>query len=315
MDRSDWLQLSTPTPHYTSPTSPEFAIDYPKLPDSLMFKFPPISEREERASPIGSFEEAEDYDDAFNSANSSLDSIDSGVITPPDEHDLGLGTMLSKTYHLEGAEDDGAYEIDRTIIRANLASRSRFDLSRSLGKLATRSSATLRSMSSFPSFARSSGSGSGSGSGSSTPPDSELDGLAAPPTSRLTSRRPSLATGSLAPSLSSPVSPTDVMRSLRKIASTLNLRDCTGPGVERHFEEEVDYYERAWPREDTLEVRVTRTEETVARLVEEDADFVASAQGFGFGFGRPDGVGLYAGMPRERRTTLRSGAVEAGLRE
>lgn len=298
-------QLSTPTPHFTSPTSPEFAIDYPKiLPDSLAFKFPPISEREDRASPVEEYDELDDTDDSF--ADTSFESIDSGLATPSDEHGAELGTLVSKTYHIEGAEEEGAYAIDRTIIRAG--SRSRFDLSRSLGK--------LRSMPSFSSFARSANvARSDSGSGTSTPPDAEpnnssSDGIAAPPASLLASRRPSLATGSLAPSssLSSPVSAHEVMRNLRKIASTLNLRDCAGPGVERHFEETVDYYEKAWPLDGALEVHVTRTEETVVRRAEGDEDYLVHAQGYVLS----DGVGLYAAPPvRSRKTTLRAVTEEA----
>ncbi|KAI1788305.1 hypothetical protein LXA43DRAFT_645265 [Ganoderma leucocontextum] len=107
-----------------------------------------------------------------------------------------------------------------------------------------------------------------------------------PPPSRLSSRRPSMAT------LSSPAALNEVTDTLRKLASRLNLRD-----TERNFNEAVDYYERTWARAESgdgaIEVCVEHTKET----------FTDRPQSRSGQMTRPDGIGLYA-RPRSRKNTM-----------
>ncbi|KAI0753441.1 hypothetical protein C8Q80DRAFT_513277 [Daedaleopsis nitida] len=341
------VMVFTPTPHYTTPTSPEFAIDhhsaYPALLDSLTYKFPmssePESDDDRRASPVDDFDETDGSDSSF-AGDSSFDSIDSGLATPGDclspfsvrsvkDDTIKAGypighCSLDSTDALEDS-DSGECIVDRTIVRPSSSSSSS-----SRTRSCWRSLTGLRSISSLSSFARGagslSGSRSGTDSGTSTPPSDEpssecTDGLAAPPASRFASRRPSLVPGAEAgtaadkgssgSALSSPVAAADVMRRLRKIASTLNLREhAHASAAERHFEEAVDRYARAWSADEgpvALEVCVTRTETVVPASEDEAEAYFAQA----LVRGRGDGVGLYAAAaagarPRSRKTTLRT---------
>ncbi|RPD57364.1 hypothetical protein L226DRAFT_537465 [Lentinus tigrinus ALCF2SS1-7] len=265
------VMMASSTPHFTSPTSPEFAIDYPKLPDSLTFHFPALDEADSDHND-STETHPDEADDLFADTEDLSPDSSFEIPTPAD-----LSGDFSTTFHFGGADEEGEYEIDRTILRP-AGKHPRFDLSGSLAKLATRSTATLRTMSSFTTFPRFSG---GSISGESDTEDTTYAGITAPPASLLASRRPSVATG--ATPLSSPVSAAEVVKSLRKLASSLEL-GCAGQSVERHFEETVDHYERAWSHDEPIEVHVDRTE---ALHFEDDR--------FGFGFqARPDGVGLYA---------------------
>ncbi len=268
--------MAASTPHFTSPTSPEFAIEYPKLPDSLIFRFPAAHEEDGSGTTEPQSNEADDLfaDPEDFSPDSSFE-----IATPAD-----VSGDFGTTFHFEGAEDGGEYEIDRTILRA-AGKHHKFDLSSSLARLATRSTATLRTMSSFP---RSSASASASGDSDTEDP---YTGISAPPASLLASRRPSIAPGAsalaLPSSLSSPVSAIEVVKSLRRLASSLTL-DCAGHGAEKHFEEAVGHYEKAWALDESIEVHVDRTEAVSYEDRDDDRDFE-------FGFpARPDGIGLYA---------------------
>ncbi|KAI0710296.1 hypothetical protein C8T65DRAFT_192717 [Cerioporus squamosus] len=279
------VMMAASTPHFTSPTSPEFAIDYPKLPDSLTFRFPAVDEAEDRSSSPEPQSNA--ADELFADSDDFSPDSSFEIATPAD-----LSGDFGTTFHFDGAEEDGEYEIDRTILRPKGRHHGKFDFSGSLAKLATRSTATLRTMASF---SRSSGSDSApaSASGDSDSEDA-YTGIAAPPASLLASRRPSLAPGAsalaqLPTSLSSPVSAAEVVRSLRRLASSLHL-DCAGHAAEKHFEEAVDHYKKAWSLDETIEVHVDRTEAVSFEDRDDRCDF-----DFGFGFpARPDGIGLYA---------------------
>ncbi|RDX40422.1 hypothetical protein OH76DRAFT_1413003 [Lentinus brumalis] len=274
------VMMAASTPHFTSPTSPEFAIEYPKLPDSLIFRFPAAHEEDGSGSTEPQSNEADDLfaDPEDFSPDSSFE-----IATPAD-----VSGDFGTTFHFEGAEDGGEYEIDRTILRA-AGKHHKSGLSGSLARLATRSTATLRTMSSFQRFSASS-SASASASGDSDSED-PYTGISAPPASLLASRRPSIAPGAsalaLPSSLSSPVSAIEVVKSLRRLAASLTL-DCAGHGAEKHFEEAVGHYEKAWALDESIEVHVDRTEAVSYEDRDDDRDFE-------FGFpARPDGIGLYA---------------------
>ena len=283
--------MASSTPHFTSPTSPEFAINYPKLPESLTFRLPGLECSEEAEDSNGSTKEQfADTEDL--SPDSSFE-----IATPGDLDDFGTA------FPFGGAEEEDEFEIDRTILRpaGKQQHHSKFDLSSSLAKLATRSTATLRNMSSFTNFSRLS---AGSVSGDSDCEDS-CPGITAPPASVLASRRPSVANPS-PHGLSSPVSAAAVAKSLRRLASSLNL-DCAGHAAERHFEEAVDRYEKAWARDEPIEVRVERSTGTEAldfEVEDQDRDDRAGygygydfGYGYGYGYGfqtRPDGIGIYS---------------------
>ena len=294
--------MASSTPHFTSPTSPEFAIDYPKLPESLTFRLPGLDFSEEaEASNSSTKEHSGELSDSALFADTEDLSPDSSfeIATPGDLDDSGTA------FPFGGAEEEDEFEIDRTILRpaGKQQHHSKFDLSSSLAKLATRSTATLRNMSSFTNFSRLS---AGSVSGDSDCEDS-CPGITAPPASVLASRRPSVANPS-PHGLSSPVSAAAVAKSLRRLASSLNL-DCAGHAAEKHFEEAVDHYEKAWARDEPIEVRVERSTGTEAldfEVEDQDRDDRAGygygydfgyGYGYGYGYGfqtRPDGIGIYS---------------------
>ncbi|KAI0366719.1 hypothetical protein BV20DRAFT_627933 [Pilatotrama ljubarskyi] len=225
---------------------------YPQLEDSVAYH---LEARD-------AYDELLDYhlSEQEVSDDSPDSSPDSGETTPTDES----GNLSVTKYHSTGVDGDGEYSIERTVLRP---APRRFDLSKSLATLATRSTATLRTM---PSFSRS--------SGTTTPSSEEDPGVVAPPVSRAISRRPSIAMTPL------PIS--EVTESLKRLATRLIPQS----GSDSHFEEAVDHYEDVWSREERgeplIEVFITHTQETFVEAAARCDLDEAHAM--------PHGIGLYA---------------------
>ncbi|KAH9888430.1 hypothetical protein C8Q73DRAFT_655717 [Cubamyces lactineus] len=229
---------ATSPPRYASP-NPEYLTSYPELADSAVYRFPTVAD---------AYDQLLEYHLGSKEAEGASDelSAESDDTTPTDECGHPAEHSTVTTYCLEGASVDGDYVIERAIVRPV---PRRFDLTKSLATLAARSTATLRPKASF-SYS----------SGATTPSPStedsdDYDAVVAPPTSRATSRRPSLAVNAL------PI--TEVTDRLKRLATHLVP---ARHGRESHFEEAVDHYEEVWAREERgepqVEVFITRTQES-----------------------------------------------------
>ncbi|CDO72601.1 hypothetical protein BN946_scf184985.g20 [Trametes cinnabarina] len=232
--------LAATSPSRYAFSGPDIEMSDAERADSLASRFPTAGDAYDEllAYHMGNKEAGEGYE-GFCSG--------SGASTPTDE----TGSSRNESaYHLAGAGGDGVYGVNRAILRAARSQRH-LKLSKSLGNLAGRSTATLRRM---PSFTNS------SGASTLSPSDEESDcydhtRVVAPPTSRATSRRPSLAV--------TPFPLAEVTESLRRLA--VRLVPGHGHGIGDHFEESVGHYEEMWARETRgeplVEVLVTRTQE------------------------------------------------------
>ncbi|KAI0333325.1 hypothetical protein GY45DRAFT_1432552 [Cubamyces sp. BRFM 1775] len=227
---------ATSPPRYASP-NPEYLSSYPELANSAVYRFPTMAD---------AYDDLLEYHLGSKEAGDGSDEVssDSDDTTPADECGYSADSTVA-TYRLEGASEDGDYTIERAIVRPV---PRRFDLTKSLATLAARSTATLRPKASFYS------------SGDTTPSPSTEDSddygaVVAPPASRATSRRPSLAVNAL------PI--TEVTDRLKRLATHLVPARYS---ADNHFEEAVEHYEEVWAREERgepqVEVFVTRTQES-----------------------------------------------------
>ncbi|KAH9856740.1 hypothetical protein C2E23DRAFT_772211 [Lenzites betulinus] len=274
-----------PTPCVARRETPLDAQRYDPFKMMLAATSPPRYSSPESASPDLEYKPAhlallslatkDAYDDLLEyhlgNHNESSDELtsDSGDETPADEYD----TPGTTNYRFIGVSTDGDFLIDRTIVRPpTTPTRRKFALSRSLVSLATRSTATLRTM---PSFAHL--------SGTTTPSSGEDDfaGVIAPPSSCVASRRPSLAVAG------TPLAVGEVTESLKRLAARLMPGHArTQTGVDSvHFEETVDHFEDLWAREERgeprIEVMVERTRETTVEYVEDEVANLAIHRGVG----------------------------------
>ncbi|OSC98428.1 hypothetical protein PYCCODRAFT_1471059 [Trametes coccinea BRFM310] len=251
-------------PRYASPDL-ENGDNYPHLADSVVYRYPTVGDAYDEllAYHLGNKEAGDALED---------DSPGFGASTPVEvaqnAHDVS-------TYHVDGAGEDGDFSIDRAILR-KARSQRQFDLSHSLANLATRSTASLRRMRSFANSSEAT---------TPSPGDDYDDGdPVVPPTSRATSRRPSLAVV--------PFAIGEVTEKLKHLASRLVHVHGTGD----HFEESVGHFEDVWARETRGEplvhVLVTRTQESFI----DSRDNAAS-----YSHARSTGLGIYSSTHAARR--------------
>ncbi|KAJ8454660.1 hypothetical protein ONZ51_g12898 [Trametes cubensis] len=252
---------ATSPPRYASP-NPEYLSSYPELADSAVYRLPAVED---------AYDELLAYHLGSNGAGDDSDelSAESDDTTPTDECGHPVEHSTVTTYQFEGASEDGDYVIERTIVRPV---PRRFDLTKSLATLATRSTATLRQKASF------SYSSEDTTPSSSTEDSDDYDTVVVPPTSRATSRRPSLAVSAF------PI--TEVTDRLKRLATHLVPARY---GADDHFEETVEHYEEVWAREERgepqVEVLVTRTQESFVDAAPYLNSEIVSARRY---------VGLYA---------------------
>ncbi|KAI0657714.1 hypothetical protein C8Q70DRAFT_1055492 [Cubamyces menziesii] len=250
---------ATSPPRYASP-NPEYLSSYPELADSAVYRLPAVEDA---------------YDELLAYHLSSKDTADdelsaeSDDTTPTEDYGDPSEHSAVTTYQLEGASEDGDYVIERTIVRPV---PRRFDLTKSLATLATRSTATLRQKASF------SYSSEDTTPSPSAEDSDDYDAVMAPPTSSVTSRRPSLAVNAF------PI--TEVTDRLKRLATHLVPARYA---ADDHFEEAVEHYEEVWAREERgspqVEVLVTRTQESFVDAAPYLNSEIVSARRY---------VGLYA---------------------